>query len=73
MPETSAGKVIVGDFDHVYGLYRLPFRRAFRRPPARTAWGISRKALIVSNGFKRISQSGLVLGLDSRRKSDVME
>jgi hypothetical protein len=73
MPETSAGKVVVRHFNNILRIHRLPFQRPFCRPPPRTAWSISRETLVVSNGLELISQSWPILGLDSRRKSDVME
>ena len=65
MPEAPSGKMIVGHFDHVFRLHRLPFRRPFCRPSARTAWSISRKASILLYGLELVSKRRLVLGLDA--------
>ena len=73
MPETSAGEMIVGHFDHVIWLHGLPFGRPLCRPPARTAWSIPRKAPIISYCFKFVRERRLVLGLDAGRKSDMMK
>src|ERR1700704_4309484 len=73
MPETPAGEVIVGHFDHKFRLHRLPFRRPLCRPSARPARRISRKASILPCHLELISEGRLVLGLDARRKSHVVK
>lgn len=37
VPKTSAGKMIVGDFDNDFRIDRFPFAAAFGTPAARTA------------------------------------
>src|SRR4051812_27026462 len=57
--------MIVGHFDHVFRLDRLPYGRSLCRPAAGTAWGISGKALSLPHGFELVGQGWLVLGFDT--------
>ena len=65
MPETPSGEMIIGYFDHVFRLHRLPFRRPFCRPSAGTAWSISRETSIIFHGLELFSKGRLILGLDA--------
>ena len=73
MPESSAAEMIVRHLDHVFRFHRLPLRRPFRGPSARPAWGISREASIMTDSLELSGKSRLILCLDARRKSHVME
>jgi len=65
MPETLTSKMIVGHFDHAFWPHRLPLRRPFCRPSARTAWSISRKASILPYSLELIRKRRLILGRDA--------
>src|SRR6185437_5812708 len=67
--EAAAGEMIVGHFDHVFRLDRLPLRRAFCRPSAGTTRSISGKTSIMLHRLQLVAESHLVLGFDTRGKS----
>ena len=73
MPKASAGEVIIRNFNNVFRLQGLPFRRTFCRPSARAAWGISRKTPISCYGLELIGKGRLILCFNRGRISHVVK
>src|SRR6185295_5742681 len=71
--KTFAAEMVVADLDHELGLERLPYRRAFGRPAARTTGRVAGEALRRRELLQPRGERGLVLRRNIGGEADVVE
>src|SRR3954447_10089043 len=73
VPESAAGEMIIGDFDHNLRIDRLPFAGSFRAPAARPAGSIPSESRFLPERLELFREGRAFGRLKSGRKPDVME